>query len=163
MDAPNLTVVSSRMIVARTGRQDGVTEPIDCERMISWSDHMTDVSSSMAIVKRMIDAWHRLDTDAISACFSDDAVWLNVSHDPLAGRANIMAAIRTFIDGVEEGEFQLHHIGETSPGVILTERTDVFRHKNGTVTKIPVMGAFEVRGGLIWSWRDYFDPAVMNY
>lgn len=123
---------------------------------------MEKQSLAMAVVLRFVEAWHRLDNDEICACLAPDAEWLNVSYDPVEGRDAIMASIRAFLDCVEEGEFRLHHIGETSPGIILTERTDTFRHKDGKTVIIPVMGAFEVRDGLIRSWRDYFDPAVMN-
>jgi limonene-1,2-epoxide hydrolase len=120
------------------------------------------VSGAMEVVNQMIAAWKKLDAAAICACFAVDAVWCNVSYDPVVGRANISAAIYLFLGGVAEGEFQVHYAGEVSPGVVLTERTDIFRMKDGRMLRIPVMGAFEVRGGLISSWRDYFDPAVMK-
>jgi limonene-1,2-epoxide hydrolase len=40
--------------------------------------------------------------------------------------------------------------------VVLTERVDVF-HLPGKAIELPVMGTFEVRGGKIAAWRDYFD------
>jgi len=39
---------------------------------------------------------------------------------------------------------------------VLTERTDTFTI-NGAKAPIPVMGAFDLRDGLITGWRDYFD------
>ena len=41
---------------------------------------------------------------------------------------------------------------------VLTERVDRFL-MNGQPIALPVMGTFEVRGGKIAAWRDYFDLA----
>jgi limonene-1,2-epoxide hydrolase len=38
----------------------------------------------------------------------------------------------------------------------MTERVDVFTLP-GRTFELPVMGAFEVSGGKISAWRDYFD------
>jgi limonene-1,2-epoxide hydrolase len=38
----------------------------------------------------------------------------------------------------------------------MTERVDVFKLP-GKSFELPVMGAFEVDGGKISAWRDYFD------
>ena len=42
---------------------------------------------------------------------------------------------------------------------VLTERTDTFT-VNGVAAPIAVMGAFELRDGLIVAWRDYFDMGL---
>jgi limonene-1,2-epoxide hydrolase len=39
---------------------------------------------------------------------------------------------------------------------VLTERVDVFVLPQRSI-ELPVMGTFEVRGGKIAAWRDYFD------
>ena len=40
--------------------------------------------------------------------------------------------------------------------VVLTERVDRFFSPERTI-EIPVMGTFEVAGGSLTAWRDYFD------
>ena len=40
--------------------------------------------------------------------------------------------------------------------VVMTERIDVFK-LSGRSFELPVMGTFEIRGGMINAWRDYFD------
>ncbi|HEX8403379.1 MAG TPA: limonene-1,2-epoxide hydrolase family protein, partial [Duganella sp.] len=42
--------------------------------------------------------------------------------------------------------------------VVLNERIDIFRHKNGGTITLPVMGTVTVENGAITVWRDYFDP-----
>jgi limonene-1,2-epoxide hydrolase len=123
---------------------------------------MSADSEAVQIVKRFVDGWHRLDADAIAACFAQDAEWLNSGYEPIIGRENIAALVARFVERVDEGELRLLHVAEGAPGTVLTERLDVFRLKSGATITIPVMGAFDVDDRLIRSWRDYFDPAVMN-
>jgi limonene-1,2-epoxide hydrolase len=40
---------------------------------------------------------------------------------------------------------------------VMTERVDVYKLP-GKSFELPVMGTFEVSGGKISAWRDYFDP-----
>ena len=48
--------------------------------------------------------------------------------------------------------------------VVLVERIDELHSQTGEpmVEAMPVMGAFEVRDGLISAWRDYFDPTPFH-
>jgi limonene-1,2-epoxide hydrolase len=39
----------------------------------------------------------------------------------------------------------------------MNERVDVFDLGGGKTISLPVAGAFEVNGGKISAWRDYFD------
>ena len=48
---------------------------------------------------------------------------------------------------------------EIAPGVVVAERVDVFRSKDGPELRLPVVGVFETKGDLIKVWRDYFDSA----
>jgi limonene-1,2-epoxide hydrolase len=51
-------------------------------------------------------------------------------------------------------------VGETG-GKVLTERIDWILGQVGTaVMKVPVMGIFEIAGGKITAWRDYFDTVA---
>ena len=56
---------------------------------------------------------------------------------------------------MEKIEFRVHHI-VAEGNVVLTERTDVFVTADKQI-ELPVMGTFEVSGGKIAAWRDYFD------
>lgn len=41
--------------------------------------------------------------------------------------------------------------------VVLNERVDIFKYKNGGEISLPVMGTLTVENGQITVWRDYFD------
>ena len=107
------------------------------------------------IVRRFCAAWSDLDTDAIAAFFTDDAVYHNIPMDPITGRDAIKSFIAGFAGGAETIDFRVRNIVADGP-VVLTERVDVFELPNGKV-ELPVMGTFEVKDGKIAAWRDYFD------
>jgi limonene-1,2-epoxide hydrolase len=123
---------------------------------------MTSRSAAVEIVAQMIAGWEALDANAVAACFTEDGVWHNMPYPPTSGRENIRAAVAGFLGSMTSAEFRIHHQGEISPGVVVNERSDIFQTKNGKQLDFPVMGVFEIEGGLIKSWRDYFDSAVMN-
>jgi limonene-1,2-epoxide hydrolase len=123
---------------------------------------MTDPSASLAIVERLIAAWESRDVAAISACFAIDGVWHNMPYPPILGRDAIGASVGRFLAGVEQVNFDVRHAGVVAPGVVMNERVDSFRQRDGRELSIPVTGVFELRDGLIQVWRDYFDSAVMN-
>jgi len=111
--------------------------------------------SPLELVRKFCDAWGEGDLDAIVAYFTDDAVYHNIPIDPVSGRDAIKATIAGFTAGVEKIEFRVHHI-VAEGNVVLTERTDVFVTADKQI-ELPVMGTFEVSGGKIAAWRDYFD------
>ncbi len=107
------------------------------------------------VIRRFCAAWTDGDVDAIMAFFTDDAVYHNIPLDPVVGIPQIRTTIEGFTGGVESIEFRLDALA-VSGTTVLTERVDVFRFANGVI-ELPVMGAFEVLGGRIAEWRDYFD------
>ena len=111
--------------------------------------------SPLELVRKFCDAWGEGDLDAIVAYFTDDAVYHNIPIDPVSGRDAIKATIAGFTAGVEKIEFRVHHI-VAEGNVVLTERTDVFVTADKQI-ELPVMGTFEMSGGKIAAWRDYFD------
>src|SRR4051794_12807946 len=107
------------------------------------------------LVRRFCAAWSDNDLDAIMAFFTDDAVYHNIPVAPVTGRDAIRTTIAGFTGSVESVEFRVLNVA-ASGNVVLTERVDVFRFP-GKSLELPVMGTFEVTGGRISAWRDYFD------
>ena len=54
-----------------------------------------------------------------------------------------------------KAQFRVINIAASGP-VVMTERVDVFKLP-GKLFELQVMGTFEVSGGKISAWRDYFD------
>ena len=118
------------------------------------------MSQNTELIDRFVDAWKRLDLDAIMSFFTDDAVYTNIPMDPPnRGKEMIRKTIEGFL-GMSRGiEFVVHHTAENpAKGVVMNERTDRFR-VNDKWIEARVMGVFEIRGGKIAAWRDYFDLA----
>jgi limonene-1,2-epoxide hydrolase len=107
------------------------------------------------VVRRFCEAWGRKELDEIVAFFSDDAVYHNIPLAPVVGPDQIRATIEGFSGGVDKIEFRVDNIAADGD-TVLTERHDIFTFANGEID-LPVMGTFEVRGGKITAWRDYFD------
>ena len=118
------------------------------------------MSQNTELVDRFVGAWKRLDLDAIMAFFHDDAVYTNIPMDPPnRGKEMIRKTIEGFLGMAQGIEFVVHHTAENpATGVVMNERTDRFR-VNDKWIEARVMGVFEIRGGKIAAWRDYFDLA----
>jgi limonene-1,2-epoxide hydrolase len=118
------------------------------------------MESPADLVRRFCAAWSDdVRTAELIAYFTDGAVYHNVPLVPITGKEAIATNIDSFIrpgpPGIEAIAFQLVHIAASGP-VVMTERVDVFTI-SGRSFELPVMGTFEIRGGKIDAWRDYFD------
>ena len=108
------------------------------------------------LVQRFCDAFGKgASPTELVDFFTDDAVYHNIPIDPAVGREAILALLNMFVATVERVEFRVRNL-VADGNTVLTERVDVFHLPNGTI-ELPVMGTFEVRGGKIAAWRDYFD------
>jgi limonene-1,2-epoxide hydrolase len=113
------------------------------------------MTESIDVVREFCDAWAKGDLDAIVAFFTDDAVYHNMPIAPVTGKEAIRQTISGFTAGVDSIEFRVLNLAADG-NVVLTERVDVFVTPTVTI-ELPVMGTFEVVGGKIAAWRDYFD------
>ena len=113
----------------------------------------TEVAND-AMIRGFFHAWERRDTDHVVASFTDDAVYHNISLEPLVG----VAAIRDFVAGREGMPPPRCDIRRqlVSGNVVMNERVDRFVMGPKKI-ELPVAGVFEVHGGKISAWRDYFD------
>jgi limonene-1,2-epoxide hydrolase len=114
------------------------------------------VMANLDQVRSFIEAWNARDLQRIGALMADDIFYHNIPLEPIRGRETVCAAFAPLIDACSEIDWRVHHIGEGADGVVLTERTDDFV-RDGKRLSVRVMGAFELKDGLIIAWRDYFD------
>ena len=118
------------------------------------------MESPIDVVRRFCAAWSdNRPTAELAAFFTDDAVYHNIPMAPVTGREAIAKNIASFIrpgaPGIESIQFRVIHIAANGP-VVMTERVDAFKLPSKSF-ELPVMGIFEIRGGKIAAWRDYFD------
>ena len=118
------------------------------------------MSQNTELIDRFIAAWSSMNLDQIMSFFSDDAVYVNIPMEPPnVGKEAIRKTIEGFLGMAQAIEFVVHHRAENpAENVVMNERTDRFRTGNRWI-EARVMGVFEIRGGKIAAWRDYFDLA----
>ena len=110
------------------------------------------------IIRDFIAAWSRLDAAELAGFFTEDGVYHNMPARPVAGRQNVQAFIAGFAKDWSATEWDIVNIVEHDD-VVIAERMDRTRVGDKRVD-LPCCGVFEMAGGKIKVWRDYFDLAT---
>ena len=110
------------------------------------------------IVREFIRTWSTLDPDRIVAFFADDGVYHNMPMAPVSGRAQLRGFIAGFVKNWTVTDWEIVNLVSAGP-IVIAERMD--RTKVGEKNvDLPCCGVFELEGGKIKVWRDYFDMAT---
>jgi len=117
-----------------------------------------DRNDNVAIISKFIAAWSRLDADELVSFFADDGIYHNMPIGPVQGRDALRQFIRAFLAGWTETEWDILTIA-ASGDIVFAERLDRII-ANGKAVNLPCCGVFELEGGKIKVWRDYFDMAT---
>jgi limonene-1,2-epoxide hydrolase len=117
----------------------------------------SDTPSNIAIVESFLRALERKELERAAALLADDVVYQNVPLPADRGKPAVLRTLKSFERFVSDFEVRIKNIAERD-GVVLTERVDVLSGRF-VYLDIWVCGTFEVRGGKITLWRDYFDLA----
>lgn len=113
------------------------------------------------LVTEFCARWASPDPDELAGYFTEDAVYHNMPMQPVQGRQAIKEFIAGFLGAFDGIDFNVHR--QISDGtLVMNERTDVMRRKDGQTFPLPVMGVFEVRDDRIAAWRDYFDMEAIT-
>ena len=110
------------------------------------------------LVREFCAAWSRLDIEELMAYFTDDAVYHNMPGPPATGRAAVRTTIERFLGGWQKTQWDIVSIAANG-NIVLAERVDR-TDTGGKHIDLPVVGVFEIEGGKIRAWRDYFDLAT---
>ena len=111
-------------------------------------------------VRQFMQDMERLDYDAALKWVADDCHYENPPPLPVVqGPAGMRSLLEPFFAPTLENVFRVVREVENGPLVFL-ERLDRHRLADKWV-ELPVTGVFEVRGGKITYWRDYFDAATI--
>jgi limonene-1,2-epoxide hydrolase len=113
------------------------------------------MASPSEVVQEFCSAFPGKDLATLERLLDDSAVYHNVGMEPAVGKDASLAAIKGLFEMFQAIDFKMLNLAADGD-TVLTERTDILT-VNGVAAPIPVMGAFQVRDGLIVSWRDYFD------
>ena len=107
------------------------------------------------VVRDFCAAWGTATNEELLAWFHDDATYHNVPLEPAVGIDAIRGALEMFASMGMSITFEVHH-QLAGDRVVMNERTDHIQMEGRSIS-LPVVGVFEVDGGRIRRWSDYFD------
>lgn len=119
------------------------------------------MASPVEIVTTFLAKWEKPEgfAQAVREYFLPDTVWENVGMSKTTGPEEAATLFSGM--GGEGGPIvmRVDTLAIAAAGdTVLTERVDHVLGPDGKpAISIPVMGTFEVKGGKIVAWRDYFD------
>lgn len=123
------------------------------------------MSTNTDIVTRFLDAWGANGgyKAAVQEFFTPDCVYENVGVSNTTGPGEALAFLDGFAQqlGFASMKYEMHGIAGTG-NVVMTERTDhLFDSAGRRFATLRLMGVFEIKGGRISVWRDYFDSKAL--
>jgi len=110
------------------------------------------------VIRSFIEAWSRLDPKELSAYFTEDGIYHNMPIAPIVGREKVEEFIQGFSASWTETTWDLLNIASQG-NFVFAERLDRTQAGDKSVD-LPCVGVFELEGGKIKVWRDYFDFAT---
>lgn len=114
------------------------------------------MSDGITVVREFIAAWSRLDPDELTGFFTPDGIYHNMPIAPVQGHAALHQFIAGFASGWASTEWEVLTLAEAG-NTVIAERIDRTVTKDGKQVDLPCCGVFELEGGKIKAWRDYFD------
>ena len=107
------------------------------------------------VVNAFCDTLNNAGVEASLAWIADDCVYQNMPFPPVHGPAGVRDVLGGFFQLT--GPVRIETLRQVAVGnLVMNERLDHFAPPTGKAFGLPVAGAFEVRGGKIVAWRDYF-------
>jgi limonene-1,2-epoxide hydrolase len=122
--------------------------------MTDQASRVTSDVDNARTVETFLCALQDEDFDTADSVLADNIAWQNVGFPTIRGRERIMKIWRRG-QGRAGFEVKIHRIAAEG-NAVLTERTDALIF-GPLRLQFWVCGAFEVHGGRITLWRDYFD------
>jgi limonene-1,2-epoxide hydrolase len=113
-----------------------------------------ETTANARTVETFLYALQDEDFDAADSTLADNILYQNVGYTTMRGRKRIIKLFRRG-QGRFGFEVKFHRIA-TEGNAVITERTDALVFGPLRV-QFWVIGVFEVHGGRITLWRDYFD------
>ena len=113
------------------------------------------MSDNIRIVEEFVAAWSSLDAARLAGDFCDDGSYYNMPSQPVTGKENVEKFIEQFLSNWTETDWDIINITEQDE-TVFCERLDRTKTQRGNVD-LPCFGVFEMEGGKIKVWRDYFD------
>lgn len=114
------------------------------------------MSANEQVVREFLAAWSRLDVEELVGYFTPDGTYYNMPLTPVSGHDALRQFIAGFAGGWASTDWEVLHL-VSNGDVVIAERVDRTVTKDGKPVDLPCCGVFELEGGKIRVWRDYFD------
>nr|WP_087573229.1 limonene-1,2-epoxide hydrolase family protein [Sphingomonas sp. CDS-1] len=111
------------------------------------------------VVKAFLKDWEIGFVPAFDSWLHPDCLWTNAGQPDCRGKAEISALLDEYlrVSNMPYGRVDLLTVA-TVDNKVLTERIDNLYGDGPETHALPIMGIFEVEGGLITRYSDYCDP-----
>jgi limonene-1,2-epoxide hydrolase len=116
------------------------------------------MSTNEEVVRDFVAAWSRLNIDELVGFFAPDGTYHNMMAKPVSGHDHLRRFIGGFIRTWSATNWDIVNILGRDD-LVMVERVDRTRLGDKQVD-LPCCGVFEMSGGKIKVWRDYFDLAT---
>jgi limonene-1,2-epoxide hydrolase len=126
--------------------------------MVSQAQGDSTMPDNAQIIREFIAAWSRLDPEELASYFTEDGTYHNIPASAVSGRDNIVQFIAGFTEYWQSTDWEIISLFAEGD-LVLAERID-HTVVNGKPVDLPAAGVFEMEGGKIKVWRDYFDLAT---
>ena len=120
-----------------------------------------NAAEASALVSSFLSSWRNRNIDEILGFLATDAVYHNVPVAPIVGRDAIRGIFTAFLDTFASASLDVVTMA-AAPDLVLAERVDRFVLNDGRKVELPVTGVFELQGGKIARFSDYFDLACFE-
>lgn len=107
-------------------------------------------------IREFIAAWSRLDEEELLGYFAPEGTYYNMPITPVSGHEELRRFMTGFMSGWAQTSWEVLNLVEQGD-LVIAERMDRTVTKDGKQVDLPCCGVFEMEGGLIKVWRDYFD------
>lgn len=111
-------------------------------------------------VRAFLAAAEQKDFDAAMLFVAPDCEYTNLPMGTVRGPQGVRQTLEPFFAPIEVNEFRVLRVAADGP-VVFVERLDRHRGVQGW-WELPVTGVFEVHGGRITVWREYFDLVTVQ-
>lgn len=111
--------------------------------------------SNIETIQNFCAAWSRRNPEELAEYFTEDGTYHNMPIQPVSGKEAVKGFIANFLATWTDTEWEILGIAEAG-NTVFCERVDKTKTTQGDVD-LPCVGIFEMEGGKIKVWRDYFD------
>lgn len=114
------------------------------------------------IVTEFCKALEKGSIAALTPYLSEDVSYHNMPWQPVTGHAGVREVLGPFLEGAGRATVKMNITNTSSSGhTVMNERLEEWV-KGSVKVDLPVLGIFELKGGKITHWRDYFDAKTVQ-